>query len=84
MSLPVGTLAQTECDPVDLSLKGKREFLKKGWPWPNEPPPDCIETQASYVLFTRDRLNWPSLPRHRTKSGRIANVKLSVSQTANR
>lgn len=55
MSLSVGTLVQTECEPVDVSLKGKLAFLKHGLPWPSEAPPECIETHASYVFLTRER-----------------------------
>jgi aminoglycoside phosphotransferase family enzyme len=55
MSLPASTIVQTECAPVDVSLKVKLAFLKNGSPWPSEPPPDCIETHASYVFLTRDR-----------------------------
>jgi uncharacterized protein len=55
MSLLVSTLVQTDCEPVDVSLKDKHEFLRIGSPWPNEPAPDCIETHASYVFLTRDR-----------------------------
>lgn len=33
----------------------KRRFLESGLPWPDEPPPDCIETHASLVCLTRDR-----------------------------
>lgn len=55
MSLPVSTFIHTECEPVDVSLKDKLAFFKHGSPWPNEPPPECIETHASYVFLTRDR-----------------------------
>ena len=55
MSLLVSTLDHTESEPVDVSLEGKHEFLRIGSPWPNEPPPECIETHASYVFLTRDR-----------------------------
>jgi aminoglycoside phosphotransferase family enzyme len=55
MSLPASTIVQTECAPVDVSLKVKLAFLKNGSPWPSEPPPDCIETHASYVFLTGDR-----------------------------
>lgn len=55
MSLPVSAFDHTECEPVDVSLADKFAFLKNGSPWPDEPPPDCIETHASYVFLTRDR-----------------------------
>lgn len=56
MSLPVSTLVQTECESVDVSLTGKLAFLRTGSPWPGEPPPECIETHASYVFLTRNRV----------------------------
>lgn len=56
MSLPLGTLVQTECAPGDVSLTDKLAFLRTGSAWPNEPPPDCIETHASHVFLTRDRV----------------------------
>ena len=37
------------------SLAEKRAFLESGAPWPDEPPPICIETHASLVFLTRDR-----------------------------
>ena len=55
MSLSVGTLVQTECEPVEVSLKDKLAFLKHGLPCPSEEPPECIETHASYVFLTRER-----------------------------
>lgn len=55
MSLPVSTFVQTACEPVDVSLKVKLAFFRNGVPWPSEPPPECIETHASYVFLTRDR-----------------------------
>lgn len=41
------------CDPV--TFEEKRAFLESGAPWPDEPPPECIETHASVVFLTRDR-----------------------------
>ncbi len=38
-----------------VTLPDKRAFLEGGAPWPDEPPPDCIETHASLVFLTRDR-----------------------------
>jgi aminoglycoside phosphotransferase family enzyme len=56
MSLSVGPLIHTECEPVDVSLKDKLAFLKHGLPWPSEAPPECIETHASYVFLARERV----------------------------
>lgn len=65
MSAPASTLPQTIPDPDpgpdsspdsgDVTLTQKRAFLESGRPWPNEAPPDCVETHASYVFLTRDR-----------------------------
>ncbi|MGF6862799.1 aminoglycoside phosphotransferase family enzyme [Rhodobacteraceae bacterium MBR-64] len=55
MSLPTNTFSQTASEPIGSTLKDKLAFLETGSPWPNEPPPTCIETHASYVFLTRDR-----------------------------
>ena len=38
-----------------VTLEEKRAFLEGGTAWPDEPPPDCIETHASLVFLTSDR-----------------------------
>lgn len=37
------------------SLAELHAFLRSGAPWPDEPPPKCIETHASLVYLTSDR-----------------------------
>ncbi|PWJ20570.1 hypothetical protein [Jannaschia seohaensis] len=46
--------AGAEAGPLP-GFADKRAFLESGAPWPDEPPPDCIETHASIVCLTRDR-----------------------------
>lgn len=44
-----------------------RAFLARGGPWPDQPPPACIETEAAWLFLTRDRawkLRKPVGPRH--------------------
>ncbi len=55
MFVPVSALVETECEPVDVSLKNKLAYLRNGSPWPSGPPTECIETHASYVFLTRER-----------------------------
>lgn len=44
-------------DPSDIiPLECKRAFLASGAAWPGEGPPDCVETHASFVFLTRDRV----------------------------
>jgi uncharacterized protein len=37
-------------------LADKRAFLESGAPWPDDPPPRCIETHASLVFLTTTRV----------------------------
>ena len=37
------------------TLAEKRAFLESGAAWPDDPPPECIETHASFVFLTRER-----------------------------
>lgn len=37
-------------------LDQKRAFLQSGAPWPDAPPPQCIETHASLVFLTATRV----------------------------
>jgi aminoglycoside phosphotransferase family enzyme len=38
------------------TLTDKRAFLASGAPWPDQPAPHCIETHASLVFLTQDRV----------------------------
>jgi aminoglycoside phosphotransferase family enzyme len=39
----------------DPTLADKRAFLEGGAAWPDDPPPECIETHASFVFLTPER-----------------------------
>ena len=53
---PAGTQTiKGDLTPDERSLAEIHTFLKSGAAWPDEPPPQCLETHASLVYLTRDR-----------------------------
>ncbi|SFI53059.1 hypothetical protein [Albimonas pacifica] len=54
MSVPHPVPA-TGCAAASAAAEAPSAFLLRGGPWPDQPPPTCIETHASWVVLTLDR-----------------------------
>ena len=46
---------QPEVTQTPVPFADVKAFLASGAPWPDQPPPVCVETHASFVFLTRNR-----------------------------
>lgn len=56
MPVPETGRDPTITEPAGDGFARKRQFLESGTAWPDQPPPEVIDTHASLVLLTRDRV----------------------------